>query len=227
MEPCFTLIKNEFRIAAGRKIIKGPDYRTRVEADQIIDAARQAADRIRAEADRWHRATMEKCRNMQEEMDNAYHEAVREGYKEGLAGAEHDYAAEINGALIDRAEIIDQVEYSLVDMLISSLKTILGDLGVDRTLRGIATNALRKAGRAQFARLRVHPDRVEGVQDAVQRVKKQFEGLEWIEVVADTSLQPEDCLLQTPAGILDFSLETQLRVLEACLRARVRKAGAL
>jgi type III secretion protein L len=106
------------------------------------------------------------------------------------------------------------------------LKTIAGDLGADRMLQGIAVKALRKAGRAHFARLRVHPDRVESVQNIVLSIKKDFEGLEWIEVVADTSLQPEDCLLQTQAGILDFSLDTQLRVLRECLHTRMQQAGA-
>jgi type III secretion system HrpE/YscL family protein len=226
MEHGFALIKNEFRIAAGQRVIKGPEYRTRVEADVLIDSARQAAARIVAEADLRYQATVEKCRQVQAEMDNTYHDAVEEGYKAGFAGAQRDYAAEINDALIERAEIIDQLEYSLVDMLVDSLKTILGDMGADRSLRGIAINALHKAGRAQFARLRVHPDRVESVQHVIQGIKHEFEGLEWIEVVADTNLQPEDCLLQTPAGILDFSLDTQLRILKESLRARVRKAGA-
>jgi type III secretion protein L len=226
MERAFVLIKNEFRIAAGQRIIKGPDYSTRVKAHELIDSARQAADRILTEADHQYQATMEKCRQMQAEMDNTYHDTMEQGYKAGFARAQRDYAAEINDALIDRAEIIDQLEYSLVDMLVDSLKTIIGDIGADRSLRGIAINALRKAGRAQFARLRVNPDRVESVQNVVQSVKKEFEGLEWIEVVADTNLQPEDCLLQTQAGILDFSLDTQLRVLKERLYARVRKAGA-
>ena len=226
MEHCLTLIKNEFRIAAGQKIIKGPDYRLHIEADKIIDAARQAADRIRADADGCHQTTMEKCSQMQAEMDKAYHEAMEQGYKEGFSNAQHDFAVEINNTLIDRAEIMDQLEYSLVDMLMESLKSILGDMGADRTLRAIATTALRKAGRAQFARLRVHPERVAGVQGVIHNIKEEFEGFEWIEVIADSTLKPEDCLLQTPTGILDFSLDTQLRVLEECLRARVSKAGA-
>ena len=85
---------------------------------------------------------------------------------------------------------------------------------------------MRKAGRAQYAKLRVHPDRVQSVQNVVQDVKEEFEGLEWIEVLGDNSLEPEDCLLQTPSGILDFSLGTQLDVLKQCLHARVREAGA-
>jgi type III secretion protein L len=225
MEHCFALIKNEFRITAGRKIIKGSDYRIRLEADKLIDAAREAADRILAEADQKYRTTMEKCRQMQTEMDNAYHEAVQQGYQAGFASAQHDYATEINHVLIDRAEIINQLEYSLVNMLVSSLKAILGDMGADQTLRGIATAALRKAGREQSAKLRVHPDRVQGVQDVVENAKEEFDSLEWIEVIADSSLQPEDCLLQTPAGILDFSLDTQLLVLEESLYARMRRAG--
>jgi type III secretion protein L len=224
MEHCFALIKNELRIAANRKIIKGSEYRTLVEADKLIDAAQKAADRIRTEADQEYRDTLEKCRQMQAQMDSMQHEAMQKGYQAGLASAQHDYATKINRDLIDGAQIIDRVEYSLVDMLVSSLKAILGDMGPDRTLQGIATNALRKAGRAQFAKLRVHPDRVEGVQNVVQSAKEEFDGFEWIEIVADSSLHPEDCLLQTPAGILDFSLATQLRALEESLYARIRSA---
>lgn len=226
MEHCFALIKNEIKITAGQKIIKGPDYRTRLEADKLIDAAGRSADRIRAKAARQYQVTMKKCRQMRETMDNTRHEARQQGYKEGFDGAQRDYAAKINGALIDRAEIIDRLEYSLVDMLIESLQTILGEMDADQTLRNIAIKALRKAGRAQFAKLRVHPDRVENLQGVIDSIKEEFEGLEWIEVVADTHLQPADCLLQTSAGILDFSLDTQMGVLEECLRERVRKAGA-
>jgi len=227
MVACFALIKNEFLIASGQKIIKGPDYRTRIEADKLIDAARQAADRIQTEADRQYQAAVEKSRQMQADIDKAYQDAMQEGYKAGFATAEHDYAAEINSALIDRAAIIDQVEHNLVDMLVASLKTIIGDMGADRALSGIATQALRQAGREQFVKLRVHPDRIESVQNVVQSVKEKFEGIEWIEVVADAKLQTMDCLLQTPAGILDFSLDTQLRVLQECLISRIRKIGDL
>ena len=222
----FALIKNNFRITAGQKIVKAADYRSRVEADKLIDTAHRAAEHIRAEADRRYRATLSKCDDMREATDKAYHNAVEKGYDEGFAAAQSDYAAKINDVLIDRAEIIDQVENSLVDMLMTGLKTIISsDIGSEQTIRGIAVQALRKAGRVQYAKLRVHPDRVEGVQNAILNIKKEFEGLEWIEVVADAKLQPEDCLLHTPVGVLDFSLETQLRVLEEYLRARVRKAG--
>jgi type III secretion system HrpE/YscL family protein len=227
MEHSFDLIKNEIVIAAGQNIIKGPDYRIRVKADKLIDEANRAAERIQAEAERQYQTTLEKCRQMHEAMEDTYQEAAQKGYQEGFAKAQHEYATIINDALIDRAEIIDRLDYSLVDMLMDSLRIILGDMGADETIQGIATVALRKAGRGQFAKLRVHPDRVKGVENVIDSIKKEFEGLEWIEVVGDTNLQSTDCLLQTSAGILDFSLDTQLRVLEACLRERVQKAGAL
>lgn len=226
MEPSFILIKNEFSVAAGQKIIKGPDYMNRIQGDKLIDAAQQAADHIRMEADRHYQATMEKCRQMEKEMDGTHRKAQQEGYQAGFTRAQNDYATQIHDALIDRAEMVAQLEYSLVDILIESLKSIIGDMGADKTVRGIATNALAKAGRAQYAKLRIHPDRVESVQAVLQNIKEDFEGLEWIELVADDKLQPEDCMLQTPAGILDFSLDTQLRILKERLYARVRKAGA-
>lgn len=224
MEENFVLIKNDLRITAGQKIVKGSEYQARLKADEIIAAARQVADRICSEADHQYQATEKKCRQMQAEMDAAYKKAQQQGYQDGLDNAQREYAAQINGALIDRAKIITQAEYSLVDMILASLKTILGDMGTDRTLQGIITTALRKAGRAQSAKLRVHPDWVERAQEVVQNTKEGLTGLEWIEVVADTSLQPTDCLLQTPLGILNISLETQLHVLQEHLYARVLKA---
>ncbi len=227
MEHCLTLIKNDFQIPAGRKVIKGSEYGVCIEVEKLIAEARQAAERIQAEAHHQYQASVDKRRQVEAEMDSAYQDAVRQGYQAGYRDAQTDYAAEINGALIDRAALMDRLEPSLVDTLMAALETILGAMGADRILREVAAQALRKAGRAQFVKLRVHPDRVATVQDVIRNVKEEFDGLEWIEVAADADLQPEGCLLQTSAGILDFSLDTQLRVLKKCLRERVRMAGAL
>ena len=226
MANSFTITRNKIQVAADKKIIKAADYLNRIEAGKLIDAALETSDHILSEADREYNRAAEISRKQNEEMLKAREVAKQEGYDAGFAKAQEDYAAKINDALIDQAAFLDQVEYSLVDMLIDSLKAIIGDIGVDRTLRDIATKALRNTSRERFVKLRVHPDRRKSVQLVIDGIKEEFEGIEWLEVVADENLKPEDCLLQTSQGILDFSLDTQLRVLQESLYNRLKKAGA-
>ena len=67
-------------------------------------------------------------------------------------------------------------------------------------------------------KVRVAPEAYELVLMAKNELQAQLEGNASLEVVSDTSLQAGDCMLESPNGVVDAGLATQLQAVEKAVR---------
>ena len=79
--------------------------------------------------------------------------------------------------------------------------------------------ALDKLDSHELSRVRVHPDQEHAVRSAMTR----FTGARNVEVVADAALQCGDVLFETTQGVLDASVEAQLREIDRGFADRLRR----
>jgi flagellar biosynthesis/type III secretory pathway protein FliH len=77
---------------------------------------------------------------------------------------------------------------------------------VDRGIRELAT--------ATELRVRIAPDDLEVVRPMIERLTKEHDVRGSIRLESDQSLRAGDCVVESPMGVLDLRIDTQLKLIE-------------
>lgn len=194
------------------------------EAELALQAAREEAAAIREQA----LAEAETIKSQ------AFSESHERGFAEGVkTGQEAGYAAVLNafeghlGALADASEAAARErqawfatnEKDMVKLAIMiAQKILLMELTTSReSIHLIAEAALRRLTDRTHVKLRVHPDDLERVMIAKERLMLEVENLSVLEVVADARVGVAGCVAETKTGMVDARLATQLSQVAASL----------
>ncbi|HTV59213.1 MAG TPA: FliH/SctL family protein [Verrucomicrobiae bacterium] len=126
--------------------------------------------------------------------------------KDAVAGALREFARERN-------EYFHQVEGEVVALALAIVRKILRrESQLDPLLlSGLVRVALEKMAVTRNVRLRVHPSQISVWQDFLNHAAD----LPLIpELMGDSTLEPNQCCLETDHGSTDLNLETQLKEIE-------------
>jgi flagellar assembly protein FliH len=147
------------------------------------------------------RGAQEGERRAREEM-----EKLREAERARLTQALDEFAHE-------RSQYFQQVESEVVSLALSIARKILyREAQVDPLfLAGAVRVSLEKIAAGTHVQLRVHPSQVNSWKEFLAR-EIRIDPMP--EVVADSSLNPVDCILETDLGSANLSLDAQLKEIE-------------
>jgi type III secretion protein L len=106
---------------------------------------------------------------------------------------------------------------ALAEMVLDALTRLAK--GIDReALMGRALELLQGSLRGvSWARLRVHPQAVEAAEAAVSDFSRRTGLGPLARVLADETLSPDSCLLESDLGSIDASLDTQIQAIRDAL----------
>jgi type III secretion protein L len=185
-----------------------PEQRLLKAADvKAIADVRALLDQVAAEAERSREAAKE-----------AYEEAKRQGYDDGLAAGKDQVAGRLVELSDQGAALVSDLEARIPEIVMSALRQILGTFDdtevVIRTLR----QALRMFRHQTDLTIRVPPDRFEEVRARIQELRADSGTGAYVEVVADRHLAAGGCVLESELGSVDAGIEAQLAVLERAMR---------
>ena len=182
-------------VASAQEIARELRESAEAEAERIVATAKADAEALRTKA----------------------HE---EGHAAGLA----EWTDKVMAAARAEAERKERTRDDLVRLSIRIARKIIGREieSVDRTASDLVVQAVR--GLHHEGRIRVHlrPEDLEKVQRERGRLVDEIGGHVEIELVQNPDIASGGCRVETPFGIVDASLETQLRVLEDALLGRKR-----
>ncbi|HLK93947.1 MAG TPA: FliH/SctL family protein [Polyangia bacterium] len=173
----------------------------RVEADALLARARAEAAAIRGEAG----ATREDAR--------------REGFAAGRAEGLADAAAALAAAREEAARLVEASRPVALALASKMAERIVGRAVAlqPETMAEIAGEALAacRPG-AGAARVRVHPDDLAAVEARRGALAERAGAvpLEALEIIGDETVGRHGCVIETPRGIVDARLATQLAALE-------------
>jgi len=92
-------------------------------------------------------------------------------------------------------------------------------------LFALVKSALRRTGDARRISIRLSPDDAAALQSPAGQAAAEGIGAARVEVVADASLQPGDCMVDTDFGQIDGRLETRLSELRRAVEGAEGAAG--
>lgn len=181
----------------------------RAEAEQIVAQAREEYDAIRSEAEEQGR---------------------EEGRQQGLAEAETTLQemtarqqAEYEGRLKELAEQERQMEPFFADLTVNLIEKITGILCQDKkdTILYLIERAVHNLERPKQINLRVSKEDMANVSMHKAGLKEAAEGVEEFDIVEDSSLTANQCIIETENKIIDCSLDVQLQSLRDQIRMLV------
>ena len=207
MGAVFRLTGNTVMPAPGVRVLRAADYARLVEANDVLAAARERAAAMAAEAEK------------------AYEERKQAGYEDGLMEGRMEQAEKMMETAMQDVEYIEGVEAKLVGVVTSAVRKIIGELDDRECTVRVVRNALNAVRSQQRVLIRVSPDDKDAVRASLAAmISSAPNGATFLDVTADPRMKPGDCILECELGVVDASLETQLKAIEHALLGKIRES---
>lgn len=174
------------------KVIPADTYSCWMEARQVLREATA------------HRA------NVLAALDEEMESVLTEGYAEGMARGKRDAAAAMAETSARMEAAFLGLETRIVTTVMQALQGMLGELGASDVLERQIRRVLESAGTEPRLRLRVPPSTYDLANALVPDITRDFQHVDFIDVIKDPSLTEGACLLVTEYGVVDGSLGTLL-----------------
>ncbi len=181
---------------------------------QVSDAE-EAARLIRQKA-------AEAAENRIFDAESAAENIRAEAYRAGREAAESEWAENLLAIKEKRARILSTIEQEILKLSVKLAgKIIGGEIKQDEATRTeIVLNALRQTRQQELLTVRVSA----GDLPLLERMREKIDSFgraKFIDFVADQAVAHGGCIIESSSGTIDARVETQLRILESALLARV------
>lgn len=197
----------EVHLPPGEKIIKEEDFTTLLSAAELLEKAKNEIEKRKMD--------------LEKEGEEIHQKAQKEGFEEGLA--------QFNEALVtlenQKKELQEEYEKKLVPIAIQAAKKILGEelkLHPDR-IRDIVIQALKPVSQHRRIKIYVNKADLELLEKEKPKIKEILEQVDTLSIQERSDVQPQGCIIETEAGIINAQLETQLRALENAFKKLLKK----
>lgn len=208
---------NEASVEAGRMEIEAA-------ANNIIEDAKEMYLRIIEEANSEARSIVksaeeEAIRLLAEARENGYKEGHEAGYLDGRkeAGAMLEEASGIREFLDGRkCDIYREAEAEILQLVLDISKKVIGDeVTQDKeAILSLVNQALQKCAFKKQLALRVSSRDYDFILENKERICTLVEGISDIEIVSDLSLSSGSCIVETPSGEINSSIDIQIKEIE-------------
>lgn len=205
MDAMFRLTEGSIRPAAGTKLLKAEEYGLLLEADALLAAARKQAE------------------DMEQKAREAYEQKREEGYRDGMEEGKLEHAEKMMETILSSVEFIEGIEDTLVSVVNQAIRKIIGDMDDKERIVRIVRTALNTVRGQQKVTVRVAPADETAVSEALAAMTAGSSGSAFLTIMADARLPRDSCILESELGVVDASLETQLKALENAFHSKIRQ----
>ncbi len=179
----------------GVDVIRANEYAVMVESSEIIEAARKKSAEILAQA----LTDAEELREL----------ARREGLEEGKA----EVADQLFNAVTASVEQMGKMESGLVDVVVQSIRAILGEFDEHDLVVRVVGQAIRLVRDEKRVTLRVSLADADTVRNQLEDILARYPGIGRVDVRPDASVAPGGCVMETEMGVIDATLDRQLAII--------------
>ena len=145
----------------------------------------------------------------------AYDTAVEQGRRDGEAEGRKRAAALMADTVVAAQGQLRASEKRLIAIVMQAVRRIIGEFDDTELTTRLVRHLVAEAESQGKIRLRVSPAQHMTVQDCVRRIPSRHGEKEWVEVVADPSVEDRACRMESELGFVDTGVDAQLEVLQA------------
>ncbi|HEX3031768.1 MAG TPA: FliH/SctL family protein [Bacillota bacterium] len=188
----------------------------RRQVEENLQQAREDAENIVLEA--------------RDEVEALKEQAWEEGYRQGFNKALEDAAAQadelraqaqevLKSARAEHDLILKDTESEIIGLVLAiAEKVIKSEIAVRTELVGqMVREAILKATDREELVIRVNPGDLEYVNCLSEELRKENPGMRSLRIIGDNVISPGGCVVETPNGSVDATLERQLSELREAL----------
>lgn len=177
------------------KVIRAQDIAVLRSAEAAVADAMAQADAIVAQA------------------QEAYEAERRRGFEEGQAQAKLEQAEQMIETVSRTVDYFSKVETKMVDLVMQAVQKIID--GFDDRERVLLTvrNVLSVVRNQKQMTLRLSPLQVDLVKSHVNELLAAYPGVGYLDIVADSRLKDDACILESEIGLVEASMAGQLKAL--------------
>ena len=193
------LENSQATIVPTQRILKKDEHAFLLDAQRLIDIARHEASLIKQQA-----------------LDEA--EAMRqEGFRRGQEEGKAAIADQILNTMSQSAAYFSKVEDVMVELVVRAVKHVLGEVNQRDLIERVVHRALESTRNENQVTVRVSPAQADALKERIGSMLQKFPKIQFLDVQPDTRLPDDGCVLETEIGVVDASLETQLKAIEKAL----------
>ncbi|HSI82144.1 MAG TPA: HrpE/YscL family type III secretion apparatus protein [Candidatus Methylacidiphilales bacterium] len=202
------ITEKSLRSLPNQRVLKPDDYAALLTAEKLLADAHAEAERLRAEAIK------------------VFESEKKRGYEAGLDEGREQIATQLMETAMDSVTNMAAMEERIVDVVVRSLKKILGDMDNREVVVKVVQRALEMVRNQKQVLLRVSPGDVTSVQERLDELMRRFPAIDVIDVKADSRLKAGGCILETDVGMVEASVDVQVEAIKNALLNSIRAANA-
>lgn len=185
------------QLKPGQKVLKSADYQQLLNYEGVLQKL----------SSREQQRQVDVTEQLQKSIQNGRHEGMEQANQE-LAQSLHNFTLRMHQSL-------SEVEESLVDVVIESVKKIVHGFDDEALVRNTVRSGLELVRGGKKLTVRVNPQMLSAVQEQL----REFENsINHIEILPDVALKIDECILESDVGIVSASVEQQVEALVKSLR---------
>lgn len=184
------------------KVLKANDYLAYSSAQEIIRTAEAKAQAILCRA------------------KEVYAAEKHRGYQDGIQAGKAELSEQITETAMKAVDYLGDFEKDLVTLIMNATRKIIGEFDDDILTAKVVSNALYLFQHQHSLTLRVAPSLKRGLE---VRRDTDFQAIPHLTIVSDPQLAPGTCILESEIGVVDASIETQLKAIESALIKRTHE----
>ncbi|WP_144393343.1 type III secretion system stator protein SctL [Pleionea sediminis] len=179
-----------------QNIIKHSELQSLLQAEELLKEAKSEAEKIRQSAfeDR--------------------EKSIALGYQEGLKNGHEDAIQLLLKTQKDCINFIQGQERLLVEIINDALEHILNKMDRASLVGNTVRHLINQKQSNELCSLMVHSQDLDAVSTQMDSEPPLFD---LVDVIKDDTLSPGQCMLKTPVGTLESSIDTQLNSLRKML----------
>ena len=193
-------IENEIPAVLSGSVLKSADALQIADAERVLARAKEIEARSKEEAAK--------------EAELQRQAGFEKGLKEGLLEARLHNLETVAATTKALAGIHGQI----CDVVTTCLRTLLKEMPAAQRIQQAATLALESVNLQQTVVLCVNPAELREAVPVSQKLSELMSGGARVECRGREDVEPGDCLLETPMGIIRCALEDQLALINQALR---------
>lgn len=191
----FRLNSEQISVIEGSPVLKASDYACVLEANRTLDEAKRQAEKIVREA------------------QELYESERKRGFEEGLLEAKLEMTEQMISTVEQTVEYLAAVEQDIVDVVGDALEKVIGQIDRDDLIAKTVTYALQVVRSEKSVTVRVAPQSVAGLKAKLNEILASYPAIIELQIQPDSRLDARGCIIESPIGIVDASLDVQLSAL--------------
>jgi type III secretion protein L len=210
MAALFQFIEKRLSPAPGQLIVKADEAAVFLEAAELLAVAREEEARVVASA------------------EGIYKERHEAGYRDGLMAGKLEYSAKIIETVMSSVEYLENLETVVVKIVGEVTRKLIGEMDHEEVIVRLVRQALRSVRSERRVRIRVSARDEAAVRRDLALLLQQRDGgaSGFLDILPDPELPPGSCVLESEMGVIEASLETQLKNMEKTFLRHVGNQGS-